>query len=328
MPRVNLTSVADALGVSAMTVSRALRGRPGVSDALRKRIRAAAARMGYRPDPEIGRLMQHLRYGGKPGFHANLCALVDFASESESYSARLARHAEQRARELGFDFAIVRVTPGRNGWRAALRAARARGAGGILLLPLAEPTRLDSAGWDDFSVVAATSSVTFPRFHEVAPNHAANARLLVDRLVECGFRRLGFTGRSTHSLRTRDTLPAALAWHHSQSGVRCAPLIYASDRPPSLLPWLRRERPDVVVVGHPPDLPVFQAELKRAGITVRWALANSLPFDRSAPGLDERADLVGAVAIDTLASLVTRGERGIPAVANSLSITGEWSDSG
>ncbi|MBB1246826.1 LacI family DNA-binding transcriptional regulator, partial [Streptomyces durbertensis] len=44
---VSITDVASAAGVSASTVSRALRGRPGVSDEVREHITAVAASLGY-----------------------------------------------------------------------------------------------------------------------------------------------------------------------------------------------------------------------------------------------------------------------------------------
>ncbi|MGP3986222.1 LacI family DNA-binding transcriptional regulator [Streptomyces sp. 3N207] len=44
---VSITDVARAAGVSASTVSRALRGRPGVSDEVREQIAAVAASLGY-----------------------------------------------------------------------------------------------------------------------------------------------------------------------------------------------------------------------------------------------------------------------------------------
>ena len=46
-----LEDVASAAGVSLSTASRAVRGRPGVSDRARRRVEAAAARLGYEPDP-------------------------------------------------------------------------------------------------------------------------------------------------------------------------------------------------------------------------------------------------------------------------------------
>lgn len=323
MPRPTLSSVARALGVSLMTVSRALRNQPGVSPALRQRVRDTAKEIGYRPDPAIGRLMHHLRHGKEPSALANLCAITDAPENDESaYCVRLRKHAAVRARELGYSFSVFRALPGQGGWPALIRVMESRGVEGVLLLPMVDPVEIPPKPWKSFSVVVATSSIISPRFHEVAPNHAANARLLIEHLAASGFQRLGYVGTTLHSERTRDALPAALAWHHARLGLRCTPLLYSPENPPRLAPWIRRERPDVVIVGHPPDLPRFQAEL--AGAAPPWALANSRPFCTLAPGLDERADLIGEAAVDLLASLVTRGERGVPRIPISLSISGVW----
>src|SRR5579875_600551 len=48
--RVTIVQVAAEAGVSAMTVSNALNGRPGASEATRQRILETAARLGYRPN--------------------------------------------------------------------------------------------------------------------------------------------------------------------------------------------------------------------------------------------------------------------------------------
>jgi len=49
--RITLADVAQAAGVSAITVSRALRGERAVDEALVRRVREAADRLGYVPDP-------------------------------------------------------------------------------------------------------------------------------------------------------------------------------------------------------------------------------------------------------------------------------------
>ena len=49
--RVTLQDVADAAGVSPMTVSRALRGERRVAPALADKVRETAMRLGYVPDP-------------------------------------------------------------------------------------------------------------------------------------------------------------------------------------------------------------------------------------------------------------------------------------
>ena len=50
MPKPTLKDIAQAAGVSAMTVSKALNGKPGVSEERRKEIRDIAERMNYTPN--------------------------------------------------------------------------------------------------------------------------------------------------------------------------------------------------------------------------------------------------------------------------------------
>lgn len=50
MPKPTLKNIAQAAGVSAMTVSKALNGKPGVSEKRRKEIRDIAERMNYAPN--------------------------------------------------------------------------------------------------------------------------------------------------------------------------------------------------------------------------------------------------------------------------------------
>ncbi|WP_300540698.1 LacI family DNA-binding transcriptional regulator, partial [uncultured Nocardioides sp.] len=53
---VNMTDVAQRCGVSIASVSRALRGEPGVSPATRDRIMSAARELAYVVSPEASRL--------------------------------------------------------------------------------------------------------------------------------------------------------------------------------------------------------------------------------------------------------------------------------
>jgi LacI family transcriptional regulator/LacI family purine nucleotide synthesis repressor len=56
MPKlVRLSDIAEQVGVSTVTVSNALAGRKGISEALRARIRETAGQMGYgKPNGERG----------------------------------------------------------------------------------------------------------------------------------------------------------------------------------------------------------------------------------------------------------------------------------
>lgn len=53
MARVTIQDLADRLGLSKFSVSRALSGKPGVSEATRSRVLRAAHAMGYRLNPDV-----------------------------------------------------------------------------------------------------------------------------------------------------------------------------------------------------------------------------------------------------------------------------------
>src|SRR5512134_2059373 len=56
---VTLKDIAEHTGLSIMTVSRVVRGRPDVSTASRRKILAAVQRLGYIPNPAARQLVSH-----------------------------------------------------------------------------------------------------------------------------------------------------------------------------------------------------------------------------------------------------------------------------
>src|SRR5687768_6944820 len=101
--RVGLREVAAAANVCVMTVSLALRDNPRISAETRERIKRLAAELGYHPDPELARLMNHLRSSRTARGRIGV-ALIDFyptADFAENiYNAKIRAGAEERAREL------------------------------------------------------------------------------------------------------------------------------------------------------------------------------------------------------------------------------------
>ncbi len=89
---VRLKDIALRAGVSIMTVSKALRDEPDISQATKARLRALAAEMGYTPDS----MAQGLR-----SRHSKLFGLVISAVTNPVF-ARVMMAIEERAHELGY----------------------------------------------------------------------------------------------------------------------------------------------------------------------------------------------------------------------------------
>src|SRR4051812_24644133 len=75
---VTLRDVAKKAGVSAMTVSRALRKHPNISPETRTKVEQAARQLGYRPNPLVSALMSYRRAVKPIHLHTCLAFVTNF----------------------------------------------------------------------------------------------------------------------------------------------------------------------------------------------------------------------------------------------------------
>lgn len=123
---VRLKEIAEAAGVSIMTVSKALRDRADVAAATKARIRALADRMGYVPN---------LYATGLRSRTTRLFGLVIPATTDPVY-ARVQLAIEQNAAEQGYDLLFAQSLGNPDREESALRRFLARGVDGIFLSPV------------------------------------------------------------------------------------------------------------------------------------------------------------------------------------------------
>jgi hypothetical protein len=106
------------------------------------------------------------------------------------------------------------------------------------------------------------------------------------------------------------------------------PLFVADwDEEKSIMRWMRHEKPDVVInLGGAP----LHEVLTRGG----WRIPQDLGFAWLAcprlgdplSGIWQNGKLTGAMAVDTLISMVERHERGLPEQATTLMLEGQWNE--
>ena len=91
---VSQRELAQTLGISQMTISRALRGDPGVSSRVRKRILQSAQEMGY---PVAARFRRE-----SAGLEHVVCSIINTGTDSsEGFHARLLKGIQLGVRETG-----------------------------------------------------------------------------------------------------------------------------------------------------------------------------------------------------------------------------------
>ncbi len=183
----NMADVARAAGVSIATVSRALRGVPGVSQATRDRVGRIAHDLSYVISPEASALSRG---------HTGRVAVVMPHLDAWFYSAMLASMAPVlRAADLDLLVYQVEGEEQRAGFLRDLPARRKADAVIITALPMAqaEVERLDLMG---VHVVVAGGSIR--DYPHVSVDDLEVGRLAVQHLIELGHRRIGM-------IRTSDT---------------------------------------------------------------------------------------------------------------------------
>ncbi|WP_051266296.1 LacI family DNA-binding transcriptional regulator [Nakamurella lactea] len=132
--RTTLKDVAQVVGLSVNTVSRALNERPGVGEATRQRIKAEAERIGYVPNIHARSLVL--------GSRQTIAMIV--TNLFNPFFAELVSEAESRAIEAGYTLLLLLSEESEDREVAAVAAALRSGVDGILAVPVSN----DSHAYD------------------------------------------------------------------------------------------------------------------------------------------------------------------------------------
>ena len=187
---VRLIDIADQVGVSVMTVSKALRDQPDVSAKTCARIKAAAKEMGYTPNPSA----VSIRTGV-----TKLFGLV-IPTTTNPVFARMVFAIEERARELGYDLLLCHTQNKVELEEACVRRLLSRRVDGIFLTPvyrMANEARIyKELLASKTPVVLLGSPAAFcSQFVSVQPEEVAASYSATKHLLELGHKRIAyFTG--------------------------------------------------------------------------------------------------------------------------------------
>lgn len=175
--RVNMADVATAAGVSTSTVSRALRGLPGVGREQRLRIVEIANRLSYVVSPEASRLSR-----GDTGRVAVLVPAIN-----HWYFSTVLAGAETVMREAGLDVLVYQIGAGHERQRFFAELPNRRKADAVIMIALPVPedelSRLDLLGVP--VVVAGGQLRDYPH---VRIDDVAVGRRAALHLIELGHR--------------------------------------------------------------------------------------------------------------------------------------------
>lgn len=330
--RVTLRDIAERAGCHFATVSLALRNRPEIPEATRLRIRALAAKLGYRPDPLLASLASYRHRRGATRYRATLAWVTNFPSRNGWQAEEIFREyfagAHARALELGFSLQEFwlrepAMTPAR-----ASQILAARGIEGLVMAPQPTPAEKVWLEWEKFSAVTIGYSMTSPTLHMVCPNQYRCIKLAMDQLVQRGYRRIGLVMLKASDTRVDHNWLAGYLVAQLALPARCrlAPLFLPHWDVTAFSAWLQKTCPEAIISKCAEALP----SLARLGIRVPEelgvAMLTKVKATRDVSGMNESPEEVGAAAIDYLVGMIQQGERGVPAKPRRVLIEGEWID--
>jgi LacI family transcriptional regulator len=327
VPRISLKDVAKAAGVTRMTVSLALRNHASIPEATRERIRLHAEQLGYRPDPEVARVMGSIRARRRSHQPTTIAYVTAFRDSPTHLAYR--DGAFRRAGECGYRLEEFWPTEKNMSVRRLGEVIHNRGINGVIVSPLPKIRPLfDDFCWHCFSVVALGYSMEQPPLCRACNHQFQSMQLLVAELCRRGYRRIGFAMEEDQNNRVRHNWRGGfMSDAAALPGWPVVPfLLHADWTRERFARWLEAEKPDVVVtVG--PEVERWLAELGlRTPRDIGLANVDLVPAmaERKITGINQNSPQVGAAGVDLLISLMTSNERGIPRVPRILMVEGEF----
>lgn len=332
-PRVTIDDVARAARCSKTAVSYALRDHPKVSAARRRHIKRIARELGYAPDPQISKLMFHLRASRTRRFAGKLAFInmhetdAKFARKTPALRQIFAS-AVARARDLGYEFEEHWLhEPGVSPARFA-DILEARGIRGVLLGSTGKPAGPVPFAWRNFAAVTAGYTVVHPGIHRVVSHYYRNTLLALRQLTATGHERIGFVVFAEQEAFMDHTNLAAFLVHQDDLPAkrRVPPLVLRDEDPARLAAWFQHHRPDAVLASRDTVLRALRQHGVRVPQQVSFATFLLWDAPGRVAGVRPGYERLGAAAVDLLVGELMHDHTDTPPNPRIVLVEGEWAD--
>lgn len=327
-----MQQVADAAGVSRMTVSRSLRNDPSIPPHTRLRVQSVAKQLGYQPDARVSELMTHLRQRHGPRRRETI-AYIHFRPSNELdmtvSDRRFLAGAQARATETGYrieQFTAEASTLSITRLHSILWARGIRGA--VLELFRHLPDNIEVVYRSLACAVIGRTVDGLPLHSAVSHQYVAMLRA-VETLWARGYRRIGYYGHVITDLNQRHIWAATLL---QQQDLRKVPLeprlirIVSFWDEVDFCRWLHETKPDVVVTNHRSALVWIRSCGLRVPEDIGFVDIDWSQSSGDCAGIDQHLEHIGAATVDLVARQLVYNELGPPAFRKTVMIEPAWVD--
>jgi DNA-binding LacI/PurR family transcriptional regulator len=249
--KVTIRDIGQQLGLSAMTVTLALRDHPRISTETKERIRAAMDQLGYQPN-QVARALAT----GK----SNLIGVI-VPNSSDHYYAEVIRAIEDAASAINYHVLLANGSFELEKYTDRVRDLMGLHLGGVIAAPpfTSEKPRLPEF-WQNllksaFEVVLINRELKPPVFHQVAADYTAGVKQVVEALAERGHRRVAYVSGHPAMLPIRQRLKAfkrfarKAGFEQDEELVACSDLTFAGGYQAGQALWQTLDRKPTAVVA-------------------------------------------------------------------------------
>lgn len=326
---ISMREIAATAGVSVSAVSLALRNSPKVSEERRREILAIAERLGYRRDPRISELMEHLRMARAQRAPSRVAVVIPelTVEQLQHYPPILGLLAGVRAVADLAGFGVDCFHLAESGMSCArLRTILlARGIKGLVVAPFASGVATLDFDFEGFCAATAGYSITAPRLHRACPNYLQMMDEILERCTELGYRRVGLVmtygeGGIGHKLFTS----AFLFYQTKIAPAARIPILFKPDiSPDNLRTWLHNHHPDVVISAAS-VFRLLRGIGKRIPEDIGFASIDVSEPPAHASGADHRYLLVGREALKLVLTNLNLNLTGVPTDPKVVLVDSHW----
>lgn len=329
--RIRMADVARALGVSAATVSRALRGDVRISPARRTAVLEAAGRLGYQPHPLVQALMTQRRTGRAAAGEV-LALITDYPGEAwrrKDVCRWYWQGMEERARQLGYQLEVLSLADYQND-AARLRAVLdARGVHGAILGFALEAPGTPLPAVDGLCVVGLSTYFRGLATDRVHLHGFYNVKLALSRLRQAGYRRPALVAPVRNNAVVGGQWSAAALeeqWQRPPEE-QCPPFLVPATglKMAEFQHWFEEHRPDALL-AYKVRVDELLERLRESGKVGIAYLFGTEEERAGQAGIDGNLDRVGAAAVDLLVQKLQLNEAGLPQFPRDVFIAGTWRD--
>ncbi len=333
---VTMSDVARQAGVSASTVSRALRNDPRISEETRIKIRALAEELNYRPNPMVSALMMN-RNAHFNKVAVNTIALITDYAGAESWKTKDVCRWEYegitaRADALGYQVEEFALSEYDEDPDRLTQVLRFRGINGVLLGFSRDRRNKALIDMRNFAVAGLSAYFRDAQVDRSNFHGMYNVRLALNEMRTLGYRKTGLVvPEFNNRISGWQWSAGALDWQrHLPEVEQCPPFVSVrEDSQAEFVEWIEREQPDSLLVY---KLPVegWLAELKLQvpdDIGVAYLYRTQQEMETTA-GIDGNLQLVGAAAVDLVVANLNINQMGLPKSPKEVLIKGVWQPGG